>query len=265
MKKEDLLLLITTLIIVIVIVFNFRAELIKDIQTGEAAKVKAAEAATTGPITHLKFDEGQGERIFDSVGNTNSGYLYGIAWTTDCISGTCLDFNGIYSFVDLGGKGYNNLFLTTQTIMFWFKADEITDTTGLYGIVMGEPTPNDYYIWFKNGELLYTIRNNVNNVVSISAPVNPGQWYYITAVYDANARGQTPSMYLYLNGNLIGSTKQTNLKITDVFPKAIRLGLGFVDETTGTEGYYDGVIDELRVYDRALTAEEIKQHYESER
>jgi len=51
------------------------------------------------PISHWKFDEGEGDIAYDSVGS-NHGTIYGATWTTGQINGA-LDFDGVDDYVNL--------------------------------------------------------------------------------------------------------------------------------------------------------------------
>jgi hypothetical protein len=78
------------------------------------------------------------------------------------------------------------------------------------------------------------------------------KWVHFALVYDGTAAGNESR--LYADGYLIGS--QTIPLNTANTPKTFRIGVwGRIDATTGN--FFDGLIDELRVYNRALTQDEV--------
>jgi len=92
-----------------------------------------------------------------------------------------------------------------------------------------------------------------NYVVSSFHP-SLNTWYFVVAVYD--------DVYnrLYINGILDASIDRQydGLFATSETPK---IGAG---EWSDAQGYFSGIIDEVRIYNRALNAAEIKRHCESE-
>ena len=73
-------------------------------------------------------------------------------------------------------------------------------------------------------------------------------WYHIVGTYDQ----ESGAMNIYVDGTLVDSKTYKFTQMTTVR----NFSIGY-----GDSGYFDGVIDEVRIYDRALTAEEVKELY----
>ena len=76
----------------------------------------------------------------------------------------------------------------------------------------------------------------------------PDIWVHIAATYDSNI------MKVYLNTAVDGTSNWTS----NIYVSSSNLMIARSD----TNAYFHGVIDELKIYNRALTDEEIKAHYE---
>jgi hypothetical protein len=78
-----------------------------------------------------------------------------------------------------------------------------------------------------------------------------GIWYHAAVTYD------DATIRLYLNGTLQASVASTRSMVNTVYP----LRIGNISDTAAE--YYAGVIDEVAVFSRALSADEVRQQYEA--
>jgi hypothetical protein len=101
----------------------------------------------------------------------------------------------------------------------------------------------------QGGELRLRFRLKTNGstttLIAGAGPLAPETWTHVTAVYDG------AEMHLYKDGTLVGSTPKSGVVDTDPL-----VAVAFGDQPGGSRPF-DGVLDELRLYDRALTPEEI--------
>lgn len=90
----------------------------------------------------------------------------------------------------------------------------------------------------------------MNNVGFVgNTQLNRNQWYFITAVYDGS------SQKIYLNGALLNSSSVSSSLVADDRPLTIGV------ETVGSTEYFIGKLDDLRVYNIALSESEIQALY----
>src|SRR5205823_14676196 len=108
-----------------------------------------------------------------------------------------------------------------------------------------------------NGQLAFQMDDMLNNFVVIQTPVQNNQWYHFAATFD-RASG---SMKLYLNGALAIQTNTTIQPIGGYDP-GWNAGIG-VGNQSGTITYnsFDGLIDDVALYARALSPAEIQSIY----
>lgn len=98
--------------------------------------------------------------------------------------------------------------------------------------------------------------NDVSSTTTSSASLSTGTWYHVAGVYDQSTR----TVRLYINGQLADSTT------TGTVPSSLedndgRFHLGVTGSSGTPVGYYDGVLDEARIYNRILSDSEISILY----
>jgi hypothetical protein len=200
--------------------------------------------AEPNPVSWWKFDEGSGSIAYDSNGN-NNGTITGATWSDDSRRGMCLSFDGSGDYVALYSFTVN---ANNGTISLWFKTS--ADFSANYGsqgnLISQNNRYHSYLAVVGNGTGPYGIvgETNTNDNYFVIIQVAPaGEWNHI-AVSFYNRTAKT-----YLNGELI----DTRL-VSDPYLTLDRIG-GITQE------FFNGLIDEVRIYNRALSAEEVEELY----
>lgn len=208
---------------------------------------------TDGLVGYWKFDEGNGTSAYDSSGNGNNGILIGNpTWTTGK-SGNALTFNGT-NYVDCGNAA--SLHLQSYTLSAWINPSAIGDSehriisNGGYGNLNGAVD----FVIATGGQLVFLNQNTTgqDECVSQSAfllAVNA--WSFVTATYDAT----THNAKLYVNGAEVPTTLSTLRAPNPTSSYNMHIGVMGGPLTM----YFKGSIDEVRIYNRALSAAEITQ------
>jgi hypothetical protein len=196
------------------------------------------------PVGWWKMDEGEGTSVYDWSGNGNTGTMTSMDPPNDWVAGKynkALDFDGSDDYVSAGtNTAYN--FGSDFTISSWFKTTNAgerpilstRDGTGFlyYGIYGGK------------GFIYYNTATPAN--ITTNKSINDNVWHNFMLV-----RSGTTSK-LYVDGALDSSPTQTGYSASN---GAVRIGH---DVSNGTE-YFPGQIDDVRIYNYALTAEQVKQ------
>jgi len=168
--------------------------------------------------------------------------------------GDGVDFDGVDDYITLG---YID-FMSSQnySISMWVNLDgssrgTVIDRTGFststYEINIGE---NDVYYGINDGS------NNPN--VNVTSTFNIGQWYHLVAVRDVDA----DKLKLYVDGNLLGEVTDTTISEISASGSSV-LGRKNVSELPSGENYFDGQIDEVAIYNKALSSIDVKYIYEA--
>ncbi|MCP4256497.1 MAG: LamG domain-containing protein, partial [Planctomycetes bacterium] len=204
------------------------------------------EAVDPDLVGYWKFDETSGTTAQDATGNGNDGTLNGDPQWTAGMLGGALEFDGDGDYVDIGDDPIFN-FTDQITVACWIKVSQFT--VGWQAIfTMGDDswrlqrqTTTDTLCWACTGVTGtpgdWWLHGDVN--------VNDGQWHHTVGVYDGS------KYYLYVDGELDASKDTSGTMSTSSYPVMI----GANAQQTGRE--FEGLIDDVRVYKRALMATEI--------
>jgi len=208
-----------------------------------------------GLVAEWHFDEGSGSVVEDSSGNGNDGEIYGATWVEGKY-GYGLRFDGVDDKVKLPYSVINGL--TDVTSEFWIKT-----TDDCAGIITGANSisDNEYLIYWNyatetHPHIKQHIKNEINRI-----PINTithGNWHHITVVREIS------KVSVYVDGAFEGLWTNAPTGILTIDPSGLWIG-GEQDSVGGdweANQQFNGVIDEVRIYNRALTADEIKSHYE---
>jgi subtilisin family serine protease len=209
-------------------------------------------------VSYWKFDEGSGTTAYDSAGN-NDGTIYGATWTTGQIDGA-LSFDGVNDYVDIGDPADGSLDFGASdsfTISIWFKRNVIdVDHTLISKREVISGAHNEGYSWrIYNNNLYAGIEgtNTVGTPITGSTAIGASQWYHAVFVRDV----ATDKLYLYLNG--VSDATPVTDPTTTTLANTYNFMIGRWEYYNL---YFDGVIDDVRVYDRALSADEVWQLYQ---
>ena len=166
--------------------------------------------------------------------------------------------NGFFQFVtDDYVVMPNSTALDTQTptVEVWVK----TNATTQNGFWFEKGTVNSQYSLFQEGgSILWRIIIDgvgITNLATTTATyMNTSNWYQVVATYTSGARR------LYINGVLVNSDTRTGTITTNGGGMSIGVYGGF---SGSREYYYNGNLSNCKVYNRALTADEVNQNFQA--
>jgi hypothetical protein len=206
--------------------------------------------SATDLVAYYKFDEGQGSIAKDFSLNKNDATLYNNpTWVTGK-SGKALQFNGS-NYVEAPNCPCFNL-NSQVTITAWISPS----TIGAYNRIVAKSYTSNANPWTEYGLLfdsanhlrLEIATNNQQNAVNGKTTIPLNTWTFVAGTYDGS------TMKVYVNGNLDNFYSHTGPIDTDNIPLSIARS-GFNSD------YFKGKIDEVQVWNKALTADEIKSEY----
>jgi len=226
-----------------------------------------AESGIAG-LWHV--DDGSGSTVSDISGYGNNGAIFGATWVGNdggqwsdrsdisFSSGDCLNFDG-NDYVDLGNKYSGDSF----SVSAWIYVDFSYDISGAYPSIIGALNNpgtagwNLYYVSSVDKWLLNCARTSdyifaASATITNDQQLGKGRWQHITGVVDGN------NGYLYIDGNLAGSDTGTG---TYIGPTS-DFRIGDNNDFSPDSGFFEGKIDEVRIYERALSAQEVLAQYE---
>lgn len=215
---------------------------------------------------HWKLDETEGTDATDSSDNGNTGTVNGTDFDTSAETGRtggALTFDGVDDWVSFSNDP--NVNLETLTISMWIKPDTITSSE--YGLSLienraGTGNSSNYEIAIdgaKNGtsnDGKIRLGYYSSGWRSIASSITPevGQWQHIAMSIDS----ASDTYAFYLNGAQT-DTGSTPVDLDNTH-SSLTMALGRNDDTADND-YYDGQMDDVRIYNRALSLEEIQDLY----
>ena len=201
-----------------------------------------------GLTGYWSFDEASGSTVYDSSGAGHDGGIFGATWTSG-VSGSALEFNGQTDYVAIATMGFGPSFtVSARARPGSFNNDEFArqvfnstgDLTQGDNIVIAQKDTDKWLarIWD---------RSTVESVCIIYGPdAVPGRWYHLLYTFDADSG----SARFFVDGVSWGEAAWGGSIVgADSTPQIGRHLL--------SPRYFHGTIDEVRVYDRALSADEV--------
>src|SRR5579862_3990393 len=205
--------------------------------------------AASGPVAYYTFDEVSGTVAQDSSGNGYNGTLTGGVTRVQGVLNGALAFDGSTGYVSIPNSP--NLTGGSVTVAAWIYrqsgvqkkfVSKWDDNTGNYQFDFQVYTDSKLWFQLQNGA-------NVGLVWQGTTVINLNQWYHVAAVADAS----TGQVSLYVNGVLETLQSQTSW---DGTIRNVNMEMNIGRKATGGD-YWSGSIDDVRIYNRALSAAEI--------
>ena len=195
------------------------------------------------------FNEGSGSAAADSSGNGNNGTLSGpgAAWSAGGRHGGALTFNGSAGRVTVPNSASLSL-ASSYTLEAWIRP---TALSGYQTILIKELTGGcGYWLQTASSNLSSGFHNGGCRETSSSGPpIQLNQWSHVAAVLNDAANTYT----LYLNGVAIRTVAESAAPN----PNAQALVFGQSGCTSCGFERWRGLVDDIRIYGRALSSEEI--------
>ena len=213
----------------------------------EAHNPDQTDSENTEMVSFWKFDENSGGLAVDEVGG-NNGTVNGAEWVIGKVN-SGLKFDGMDDYVQTAVSSGVNLHGQDVSVSAWVKFHEfLNEYDGIYTY----GSSGGWYTLYLSNQNTAHMRI-AGSFLDGNMQMHENQWYYLVGVYDDVAGTIT----LYVNGmeDTIKSSVSWGSPISDTYAVigAYRLL---------TREFVNATIDELAVYARVLSAEEIQQRYQ---
>jgi hypothetical protein len=213
------------------------------------ASATTPEAPPISPdlVAAYNFDENSGSTLTDLTENNHDGTIQGATWSTEGKYDNTLDFDGTDDSVDIGNWSVGG---NALTISAWVNADSWNSYERI--LSKAEGAADQDHTWMisnNNGNLRFRLKTDgtTDTLIATGTTLPTNEWVHIAAVYDGS------TMKLYQNGTEVGSMTKTGTLDQNTQP----ITIGMNPDGTGSN-YFDGTIDDLRIYNTALTQQEIQ-------
>jgi hypothetical protein len=247
-----------------------------------------------GPQGYWKFNECSGTTANDSSGTGTSGtgntgtITIGASGTSSV--GTCatsatawgngatgkynasLSYDGTDDYTDLGDLSYTES-ASQLTWSFWVKPTALATTTAIIAKANlgSNPGVNSTQVSWAAGTLS-SDSNDIDCIISTSTTdlgtagyttsdvLANGTWAHVVCVFDGTASGNSNRLKMYVNG------KQVTLSFVGTIPASTQATTSNarVGSASDSRGFFNGLVDDVRIYNYALSATQVKRLYDND-
>jgi hypothetical protein len=220
------------------------------------------------PVAHWRLDECQGPIANDASGNDNHGTINITSGGSQNALGSCssgnstdawyngregkfngsLSFDGTNDYIDLGNNSSIRNFSDQISVSAWAKYNAYGGGQA-YSVIAVKGTPWTFLLENYASKIRFRVTvGGLDKNASDSEIHELNRWYHFVGTYDG------ANIKIYKDGKLVGTTPATgNLAVNDISAK--------IGTYQGTNYNFNGQIDEVRIYNYALTQDQIKLLY----
>lgn len=212
----------------------------------------ASGVPISGLVGHWKFDDTGGIGVMDFSENGNNGVWYGtstVRYAAGKIGSSTAPFNGSSDYIGVPNSSSLNFGTSNFSVSFWVNRPDISAK-----IIIGKRTyPAGWVIYFDGNSLVMQLNNIASpNVYTLGsyASSSLGSWHHVAVVVDRVADQAT----YFLDG--VASAPVNISATTDSIDT--NTWLGIASDSSDPNSKFNGSLDEISVYDRALSATEVQ-------
>jgi len=215
-----------------------------------------------GLVLHYSFDQA-GDRAEDLSGEGNHGTLHGVKWTQDGKVGGAYEFDGKTTYIQREYDDRSALFAekVPLSVVAWFRTSSRSPSVQSILGTHYAGRSDGYCLTIKTGRqwegnFKGEIECGIGGVLLSKFPVNDGRWHHVVGTWDRE------QVRLFVDGSLQGSAKASPAL---PYPNRPPFHVGHIPNAPNVPDsryYFKGTIDEVLVYKRALSADEVKSLYE---
>lgn len=212
----------------------------------------------SGLVGYWPFDEGEGSVTYDAAGTSNGSLVIGPTGTQTSVSsawssggtgvlGGALYFDGTDDYIDLSNLPVSTDSGGKTSVSFW-----------LYWMDVNSDMPfgfTDYDLIFSK-TYGFGFNTNHGDLYGISETGFANSWKHIVAVFD---NGTIENNLVYVNGVLETSSQRRGTSLSRNVGASARIASWM----TGSSNCFKGIIDDVKIYNRALSEDEVKILYEN--
>jgi hypothetical protein len=201
------------------------------------------------PAGYWKFDEGEGMTAYDAGVFGRDGSLINMdeADWVDWLLGSCLAFDGIDDYVLIDGyKGLRGW--DSRTCSAWIKTESVSGEIICWGDISSVGTKWVFRV-DESGGLRVEVKGGY---IIGSTDLTDNVWHHVAAVLENDGSPNVDEVRLFVDGeeDIISAVASQAVKTNNSVD--VRIG-SFTTEVR----FFNGLVDEVRIYERALSTEEV--------
>lgn len=230
---------------------------------------------TDGLVSYWTFDRQDiTDKMAVDIWGDNNGTIVGDPQIVSGQVGQALEFDGVNDYINLTNLGNFGEKVGSSTFEAWVKTEFKDDWTTLFKVLDAgcnmawaidvNRSAQFGFLFAQDVVHFYVRQNSAAGCNAIAAQIDfalsDGEWHHIVfAVEDAGI----PKVNIYMDGTeqivILGDAK----KLTTFVPFVEPVYIGAANDRGTVKNFFPGVIDEVRIYDRPLSGEDVTRNYES--
>lgn len=205
----------------------------------------------TGLALYYPFEEGAATRTYDGSANALTATLSNVTWTTGKLGGA-LTLNGTNAQTTTTYAAAENM-TGDYTLELWLKPGATSQTTNAKLVGKHNGTTINYLLSFDGSSHVQFIMDCGTRTTTTSTTVfsNTSLWYHVAAVHSGT------TMLLYVNGAQEAQASCSGAAQTNLAPFEI-------GNTVASPGFFNGSVDEVKLFSRAFSGNDIAAGYNAQ-
>jgi|GEM_PF-441191 len=213
-----------------------------------------------GLVLYYSFDGNEGGRVTDRSGKGNHGKVEGAKWVAGGKKGGAFRFAGGTQRIEVkNNPAFSLKQEDNKTFSLWWKREGNVEHKILLGKYTGGDAGTGFLLLTLPSEMCYYIPSRLHHYGKFRASFFMDEWNHLVAVKEG------VDWKIYQNGVARQLNSSRNWPLTFDLTTDIPLGIGGTSEPSSSKYGFEGLIDEVMIFDRALSAEEIKKLYEKQK
>lgn len=212
--------------------------------------------SNTTLVAKWSMNEGSGNTIHDSA-RGNDGIISGATWTTGRI-GSGLNFDGLNDYVACEHNTVDMSY-SSFTVEAWSKRTGTDNEASTIVSTGGSGWTQGFLLQHRNNGFWAEVSDGINDGVYIRAMgigLYDNNWHQLTLVVDR----QNNTAYGYADGKKVVGPIDISSEV-DLYRDGTNIMIGREGTYSVSSQHYAGSIDEVTIYNYALSAKEVLQHY----
>lgn len=221
------------------------------ILTSVMATTTLAFTNLEGLILWYTFDDIASGVVTEAISGDSSAIIHGAVAATSGKSNAACDFQTPGGYIDLGQK--ECLQQSSFTVEAWIKPAASTSAATILSQEISGDSLDRWMLYYQNNQIYFVMSNDDASAkasLSTEGYITENAWNHVALICDEG------EFKLAINGNI-----QMTSSVSIVQKNAQRLWIGAHQNSSGADDYFIGAIDEIKIYDIAVTAEKLTEHY----
>jgi len=198
-------------------------------------------------LAYWPFDEGKGKVARDASGHSCDATLHNVQWVR-ARGGYAVRLPSRAAFVEASARATERF--VPRTIEAWIKPDRVGVKQAIVAQWRVSGNQRSFMLSLRDGRLVFRLSPDgaYSRVASVTSKrrIEAGRWHHVAATWDGEV------MRVYIDGRIDPATA----RIARVFESSAGILLGRYE----TGYFYTGLLDDVRIYARALSPDEIRSH-----